>query len=158
MARGIRPDRVGEEIRQELAVLLSREVHDPGVGFVTITRVKVSPDLQLARAYYTTMGDERARRETARALDRATPFLRRHLGDRVRLRRVPELRFELDRGVEHQDRIERVLLDLEAERQARGPIDEAPAGDTPAASHPDQPASPSAADAAPRTDESDGDA
>jgi ribosome-binding factor A len=158
MARGIRPDRVGEEIRQELAVLLSREVHDPGVGFVTITRVKVSPDLQLARAYYTTMGDERARRETARALDRATPFLRRHLGDRVRLRRVPELRFELDRGVEHQDRIERVLLDLEAERQARGPIDEAPAGDTPTTSHSDQPASPSAADAAPRTDESDGDA
>jgi ribosome-binding factor A len=154
MARGIRPDRVGEEIRQELAVLLAREVHDPGVGFVTITRVKVSPDLQLARAYYTTMGDDRTRRETARALERATPFLRRHLGERVRLRRVPELRFELDRGVEYQDRVERVLLDLEAERQARGPIGEAPDGDTPAADAPDQAP---AAGAAPPPDESDGD-
>ncbi|HVT46361.1 MAG TPA: 30S ribosome-binding factor RbfA [Vicinamibacterales bacterium] len=157
MARGIRPDRVGEEIRQELAVLLAREVHDPGVGFVTLTRVKVSPDLQLARAYYTTMGDERARRETARALDRATPFLRRHLGDRVRLRRVPELRFELDRGVEYQDRIERVLLDLEAERQARGPIDAAPEGDASAEDHPDRASTPPAG-TAPDSDESDGDA
>jgi ribosome-binding factor A len=154
MARGIRPDRVGEEIRQELAVLLAREVHDPGVGFVTITRVKVSPDLQLARAYYTTMGDDRARQETARALDRATPFLRRHLGERVRLRRVPELRFELDRGVEYQDRVERVLLDLEAERQARGPIDETPAGDAPAADERDRPSGP---DATSDSDESDGD-
>jgi ribosome-binding factor A len=154
MARGIRPDRVGEEIRQELAVLLAREVHDPGVGFVTITRVKVSPDLQLARAYYTTMGDEPARRETARALDRATPFLRRHIGERVRLRRVPELRFELDRGVEYQDRVERVLLDLEAERQARGPIDESPTADAAAT---DAPESAPAAGTPPSSDESGGD-
>jgi ribosome-binding factor A len=154
MARGIRPDRVGEEIRQELAVLLAREVHDPGVGFVTVTYVKVSPDLQLARAYYTTMGDDRARRETARALDRATPFLRRHLGARVRLRRVPELRFELDRGVEYQDRVERVLRDLEAEREARGPVDEAPAGDAPAADDRGPSSTPGAAS---RPDESDGD-
>jgi ribosome-binding factor A len=154
MARGIRPDRVGEEIRQELAVLLAREVHDPGVGFVTVTHVKVSPDLQLARAYYTTMGDDRARRETARALDRATPFLRRHLGERVRLRRVPELRFELDRGVEYQDRVERVLRDLEAEREARGPIDESPADDAAAAG---DRSSTSTAPAVPDPDESDGD-
>jgi ribosome-binding factor A len=119
MAQGTRPARVGEEIRQELAVLLQREVHDPGIGFVTLTRVKVSDDLQMARAYYTIIGDEKARRETQRALDRATPFLRRQIGARVRLRRVPELRFEFDKSVEHQDRIEQILLDLEKERQER---------------------------------------
>jgi ribosome-binding factor A len=119
MAQGARPERVGEEIRQELAMALAREVHDPGVGFVTLTRVKVSPDLQLARVYYTMLGDEKAKKETQRALERATPFLRRHVGSHIRLRRVPELRFELDRSVEHQDRIERILLELEAERKSR---------------------------------------
>jgi ribosome-binding factor A len=120
MAQGSRPDRVGEEIRKELAQLLSREVHDPGIGLITLTRVKVSPDLQLARAYYTLIGDEKAREETDKALTRALPFLRRMIGARIRLRRVPELRFEFDRSVENQDRIERILLDLQAEREARG--------------------------------------
>lgn len=124
MGQGSRPDRVGEEIRHELATLLAREVHDPGIGFVTLTRVKVSPDLQLARVYYTMLGDERSRRETEKALDRATPFLRRQIGARIRLRRVPEIRFEFDRSVENQDRIERILLDLQAERDARAAQDE----------------------------------
>jgi ribosome-binding factor A len=127
MSQGSRPERVGEEIREELAVLLVREVHDPGIGFVTLTRVKVSPDLQLARVYYTTMGDAAARQATAQALARATPFLRRHIGARIRLRRVPELRFEFDRSVEHQDRVERILLDLQAERDARQDHPEPPA-------------------------------
>jgi ribosome-binding factor A len=119
MAQGSRPERVGEEIREELGVILAREVHDPGIGFVTITRVKVSPDLQLVRAFYTLMGDEKARRETEKALERATPFIRRQIGARVRLRRVPEIRFEFDAGVQHQERVERILLDLAEERRQR---------------------------------------
>jgi ribosome-binding factor A len=119
MSQGSRPERVGEEIRQELSLMLAREVHDPGIGFVTLTRVKVSPDLQVARVYYTTIGDERARRETSKALDRANPFLRRQLAARVRLRRVPELHFQFDESVEKQDRIERILLELEQERRER---------------------------------------
>jgi ribosome-binding factor A len=121
MAQGARPDRIGEEVRQALATLLTREVHDPGIGFVTLTRTKVSPDLQLVRVYYTTMGDDKARRDTQRALERATPFLRRQIGARVRLRRVPELRFEFDRSVEHQDRIEQLLIDI-AEDRRKHPI------------------------------------
>jgi ribosome-binding factor A len=119
MAQGSRPDRVGEEIRHEIGRLLGREVHDPAIGFVTVTRVKVSPDLQLARIYYTQLGDEKARQETHRALERAAPFMRRQLGARLRLRRVPELRFQFDQSVEHQDRIEKIILDLAEERRAR---------------------------------------
>jgi ribosome-binding factor A len=119
MGQGARPDRVGEEIRQEIGRLLAREVRDPAIGFVTLTRVTVSPDLQLARIFYTLMGDDKARRETQRALERATPFLRRQIGALMRLRRVPELRFHFDQSVEHQDRIERILLDLADERRAR---------------------------------------
>lgn len=111
-----RPTRVGDQIRVEISDLLARAVQDPGIGFLTITQVKVTSDLQQARVYYTTMGDERARRETERALERATPFLRRQLGGRLRLRRVPELKFFFDESIERQDRIERILQEIEAER------------------------------------------
>ena len=115
-----RPDRVGDQIRQELSNLLSRgAVHDPGIGFITLTRVKVSPDLQLARVYYTTMGDEAARKQTAKALERATGFFRKHVGDRLQLRRVPELQFQFDESVGHQDRVEQILRELHEEEERR---------------------------------------
>ena len=121
-----RPERVAEAIRDELATLLARDVHDPGVGFITLTTVKVAPDLQLARVYYTSMGDEKALRETATALGRALPFLRRQIAQRLRLRRVPELQFFYDESVANQDRIERILQDLKAEEAARPPAAETP--------------------------------
>jgi ribosome-binding factor A len=126
MAQGYRPNRVADQIRQELSELLTRgEVHDPGIGFITLTRVQVSPDLQMARVFYTTLGDAKARQETARALDRATPFLRRQIGGRLRLRRVPEFEFRFDESVAQQDRIEQILRDLhEEERQRRGDHDD----------------------------------
>jgi ribosome-binding factor A len=94
--------------------LFARGVKDPGLGFVTITQVKVTPDLQVARVFYTALGDEKARRATARALERARPFLRRQIGERLRLRRVPELEFRYDMSIEHQDRIEQILQELHA--------------------------------------------
>ena len=126
---GNRPERVGDAIRDELSQLIAREVHDPGIGFITFTTVKVSPDLQLARAYYTMMGDEKARKDTAKALGRATPFLRRQLGQRLRLRRVPELQFFYDESIAHQDRIEQILQDLKAEAATQS--EGASAGATP---------------------------
>jgi len=127
MAQGSRPDRVGEQIRQAISEMLLRDVRDPGIGFVTLSRVKVSPDLQLVRVYYTQIGDNKAKQATVKALERATPFMRRQLASLVRLRRVPELRFEFDAGAEHQERIETILLELQKEREARGeehPIDD----------------------------------
>src|SRR6185295_20365969 len=121
MAQGSRPARVADQLRGELAGLLAREVHDPGIGFVTITRVQVSPDLQQARVFYTAIstsspaGDpEKARRGTAQALERAIPFLRRQIGARLRLKRVPELRFVYDESVAGQDRIEQLLNEIRA--------------------------------------------
>lgn len=122
---GYRPDRVGDQIRQELSELLSRgTVHDPGIGFITLTRVKVSPDLQQARVYYTSMGDAQARKETAKALERATPFFKRQVGSRLQLRRVPELRFQFDESIEHQDRVEQILRELHEEEARRQPSDD----------------------------------
>ena len=120
MAQGHRPDRVGEQIRDGIAEILARgKVHDPGIGFITLTRVQVTSDLQVARVFYTSLGDPKARKETARALERATPFFRRQIGGRLRLRRVPELEFRFDESIEHQDRIEQILRDLHEEDAQR---------------------------------------
>ena len=112
MSQGSRPDRVADQIRSELALALTRAVHDPGIGFVTITRVQMTPDLQQARVFYTSFGDDKARTSSAHALERAAPFLRRQIGSRLRLKRVPELTFYFDDSVAGQDRIEQLLNEL----------------------------------------------
>ncbi len=100
--------------------MLAREVHDPGIGFVTITRVQVTPDLQHARVFYTALGDERARRESDRALHRAIPFLRRQIGARLRLKRVAALEFVYDQSIAGQDRIEQLLHEINSARPGAG--------------------------------------
>ena len=112
MGQGQRPDRVGDQIRAEVSTMIARELHDPGLGFITITRVQVSPDLQHARVYYTALGDETARKNSGKALGRAAPYMRRQIGQRLRLRRAPELDFVFDESIEQQDRIEQLLRQI----------------------------------------------
>jgi ribosome-binding factor A len=131
MSQGARPDRVADQIRGELATLLTRDVRDRGLGFVTLTRVQVSPDLQAARVFYTALGDDKARTESARALERAAPFLRRQLGARLRLRRAPELRFTYDDSIAGQDRIEQILSELQQGQTAAVDAPEAAPHDRP---------------------------
>ena len=132
MAQGSRTARVADQIRGEIASMIAREVHDPGIGFVTITRVTVTPDLQQARVYYTALGDEKARRDSERALGRAAAFLRRQLGSRLRLKRAPEIEFLYDESIAGQARIEQLLNEI---RAAERPAD---ATDTPTDTDDDQ--------------------
>ncbi len=129
-----RPERVGGQIRTEITEMLSREIKDPGIGFVTVTDVKVSADLQHARVYYTTLGDEKGRRDSARALDRAAPFIRRQLAHRLRLRRTPELQFFFDDSIERHDRLERILQEIQEERESRPPMTDSDTEAAPATS------------------------
>jgi ribosome-binding factor A len=114
-----RTARLAEQIRQDLGELLARTVQDPGIGFVTLTRVRVTEDLLQARVFYTALGDAAAQTRTARALERAAPFLRRALGGRLRLRRVPELTFAVDESIGHQARVEELLEQITREDAAR---------------------------------------
>jgi ribosome-binding factor A len=115
MGQGSRAERVADQIRAEVSSMIARDIHDPGIGFVTVTRVQVSPDLQHARVYYTSLGDPAAQKNTGRALERAAPFMRRQLGQRLRLRRAPELDFVFDASIEQQDRIEQLLKEISEE-------------------------------------------
>jgi len=124
MSQGSRPERVADQIRAELASLLAREVHDPGVGFVTLTRVRITPDLQQAHVYYTALGDDKSRKNTERALERAAGFLRRQIGARLRLKRTPELTFHYDESIAGQDRIEQLINEIHAQPAAPDDDDE----------------------------------
>ena len=124
-----RTERLSEQIKAEASHVLARDVHDPGVGFVTITRVRVSPDLQVARIYYTGLGDAAALRATEKALERVTPFVRRQLAQRLRLRRVPEISFVFDKSVAHQARVEELLQEIHA-NDARATQDAPPPDDS----------------------------
>lgn len=125
-----RVTRLAEQIRTEVGDILARQVRDPGVGFVTVTRVRVTEDLLQARVFYTTMDDRRA---TARALERALPFVRRALAERLRLRRVPELTFAFDESIAHQARVEELLQEIQQQdaERAAGQEPESDADDDP---------------------------
>lgn len=116
-----RPERVGDQVRTELCALLQRSIRDPAVQLVTVTRVRMSRDLQHARVYYTTLGDTSTRPDTAKGLRRAAPFLRAQLGRRVRMRRVPELTFVFDEAIERESRIAQVLEELRIDAPAPPP-------------------------------------
>ena len=104
-----RSHRIGDQIQKEISSLLAKGLKDPRIGFVTITGVDVTADLHLARVYYTVMGDSEARANTETGLTKATPFIRRELGRRMRIRYIPELLFIFDTTLDHSDHINRLL-------------------------------------------------
>ena len=104
--------RLNEQLKREISELIRKEVRDPRVGIVTVTGVEVAADLGSARIYVRTMGDGADLEETLAGLDAASPFLRRALGQTLRVRRIPELRFRRDRSFEHALRIEQILSDV----------------------------------------------
>ena len=107
-----RPERVGELIREEVAGFLTSGARDPRIGFVTVTGVDVSADLAHARVRVSVMGAEEEKARTLEGLDSAARFLRARLAKVLHLRVAPELRFVLDRGLEHAQRIAQVLKEL----------------------------------------------
>ena len=119
MALSHRTERVAEQIREEVSQILSTEVADPGIGLVTVTRVKVTPDLSLARVYWTLLGDQAERKKTQKALGRAASYVRHLLSTRMSLRRSPEVVFTYDQSVAAQDRVEQILQELKQEEAAR---------------------------------------
>ena len=112
-----RQRRVSELIHREMSMLLMRDVRDPRLADVTVTEVRITPDLLIARIYYTVLGDAEQEREAAAALESATGYLRTQLAGRVRLRLAPELVFELDQSAAYGRRIDKLLDQIAESRQ-----------------------------------------
>jgi len=104
-----RTDRINEQLRQEIAILIRDQVRDPRVGLATITAVETSRELDHARVYITTLGDEEEKVEVLAGLQSAAPFIRGQLGRLLHMRRIPELHFQIDRKLENAMRIESLL-------------------------------------------------
>jgi ribosome-binding factor A len=114
---GTRPDRVAEEFREILAEEIPR-LKDPRVGFVTVTRVEVSPDLRRATVYYTVLGQDRDHKATRAGLRSARSHLRGVLGHQVRMKFTPDLEFEEDVGLAQVERVSELLREIGAQRSA----------------------------------------
>ena len=108
-----RTDQLDQLLRQEIAESVTREVADPRIGFATITDVETSPDLRHAQVWVSVIGQPKERDTTIEALGRAMPFVRRELGHRLRLKRIPELHVRLDDTAERGTRVLRLLHELE---------------------------------------------
>ena len=110
---GRRQRRIGAQIQQGLSDLLQRELHDPGLGFATVTAVQVSSDLKNVQIFISVMGDEEEKRSTMAALNRGEGFIRRELASRLKVRYMPEITFALDLTLDQAARLD-VLLDQAA--------------------------------------------
>ena len=113
MTEGTRPSRVSEEFREVLAEEIPK-LKDPRVGFVTVTSVRVTPDLRKAQVLYSVLGDDASRRATSAALESARPHLRSVVGRQVRLKFLPDLEFEEDDSFDRLQRIDQLLKESQA--------------------------------------------
>jgi ribosome-binding factor A len=113
---GRRVGRIEEQIRMELSEIIEREIQDPRIGLVTVTAVKVSPDLRHARVFVSVLGDGEQRKKSMQGLNSAASFARRELSQRLHhLRRIPELTFAYDESIEKGNRIEALLDQIKPE-------------------------------------------
>jgi ribosome-binding factor A len=111
-----RRGRVAHDLRATLAEILRKRVSDPRLEQVTVSAVETTPDYSLARVFFWTRSDPG---DALRAFDKARPFIRRCLGERVKLRRVPELEFRLDESLERAERVEEILREIDGDRRVR---------------------------------------
>ena len=111
-----RIERVAHEIKKEMGTIVQNELGDPRVGFITIMRVEITKDLQLAKVYFSVMGNDQQKRKAEEALESAKGFIRRLIGQRLKLRLTPEIIFKLDSSVEYSiaiaEKIERIKDEL----------------------------------------------
>lgn len=104
-----RTDKVAESLKKEISSIVHDELNDPRLGFVTIARVELTPDLRYARVFYSVLGEAQDYPRTKEALDSALGFIRRLIGQRIKLRFTPEIVFKEDHSTEYSIKIEEIL-------------------------------------------------
>ncbi len=116
---GHRSERVGERIHREISLMLDREISDPRLAGVTVTRVEVTGDLRLAKIYVTAPDDPEEEKQLKDALARAAHYFRKQLAASMDLRYTPELRFYIDHSIQEGERFLQVLAQVQSEEQAK---------------------------------------
>jgi ribosome-binding factor A len=114
----LRANRVGEQMKKELSDIIGRKLKDPRIGFVTVTDVQVTGDLQQAKVFISVLGDDEQKENTLKGLAKAKGFIRTEIGHRIRLRKTPEIIFEFDESIDYGNRIETLLHQLHTDESA----------------------------------------
>ncbi len=117
--QGRRADRVSGQLEEEIGRLIQRELKDPRIGFVSITKVVLSRDLRYAKVFFSTYGDEAAKQRSLEGLHSALGFIRGELGRRLTLRYMPELEFRIDESMEYAFHIEEIIHQLKKEQEGK---------------------------------------
>ena len=110
-----RVNRVSEQMKKELGDIILQKVKDPRIGFVTVTDVEVTGDLQNATIYISVLGNESEKEATLKGLEKAKGFIRTEIGKRIRLRVIPEIEFAFDESIAYGNRIETLLTQVNNE-------------------------------------------
>ena len=109
----MRAQRVAAEIQAEISDILRTRLHDPRIGFVSLTRVEVTDDLSIAKVFVSILGELQVKQLSMRGLEAATPYIRREVGKRMELRFVPEIRFIEDASLERGSLVIAKLREME---------------------------------------------
>ena len=115
MAKQLRIEKLQELIKQEMSKMLLTDLKDPRIGFVTVTDVEMTGDLREAKIYVSIMGGEEQVKSSLEGLQSALGFIRREIGQRIRLRFTPEISFALDTSLDYGDHIQKLLLQVEGD-------------------------------------------
>jgi ribosome-binding factor A len=104
---------INSEMKKELSDIIRNEIKDPRVSdMVSVVAVNVTPDLRFAKIHISVLGSEQEKENTLKGLNSAAGYVRKEVGDRMKLRHVPEMHFELDKSIEHGAHIMKILKDL----------------------------------------------
>ncbi len=107
-----RTDRIGDQIRGEIADIIARRLNDPRIGFVTVTAVEVSEDLRHAKVFVSVYGDEKVKIQTMKGLKSASGLIRGEVGHRLKIRFTPEIAFRLDTSIEKAEHVIEILEEI----------------------------------------------
>lgn len=107
-----RYEKIVAAIKREVSSIIHDELQDPRLGFVTIMRVELTPDLRYAKIFFSVLGDDKQYKKTGEALDSALGYIRKLIGERVKLRFVPEISFKEDKSSQYSIKIQEVLDEI----------------------------------------------
>jgi len=114
---GMRSERVQRQLKKEISLILQEDLRDPRIGFVTLTRIDLTGDLRYAKVYFSVLGDEAAKQSSTEGIQSAVGYIRRLIGERLKLKYVPEISFKLDKSIEYSINLEKTFERLKNERE-----------------------------------------
>ena len=114
-----RVEKVAQRIKKEVSAILHDEIKDPRIGFLTITRVQLTPDLRFARIFYSVMGSDDQKKKAKEGIESASKYIRKLLGERLVLRYTPDFCFKVDESIEYSIHIDEIFEKIHREREKK---------------------------------------